>query len=73
MATGHEFINEIEKIKKYMVNSDFIAGYINAYTVQRFDLNNFQVEGEEFCSSKMTMEKEKEKTTWRLMENTNID
>jgi hypothetical protein len=48
VVTGHEFIIEIEKIKKYTVNADFIAGCIDEYNAQRFDLNNFQVEMEEF-------------------------
>ena len=49
IVSGYEFISELEKIKRYTVNSNFTVACIDEYNQNKlYDLNNNQIEEEEY-------------------------
>jgi hypothetical protein len=49
ILSGYEFISELEKVKRYTVNSNFVVMCIDEYNQNKlYDLNNNQIEEEEY-------------------------
>lgn len=49
VATGYEYISELEKVKRYTVNSKFMVACIDEFNQNKlYDLNNNPIEEEEW-------------------------
>jgi len=49
ILSGYEFISELEKVKRYTVNSSFVVMCIDEYNSNKlYDLNNNLIEEEEW-------------------------